>query len=436
MFELMNWLIIIPILAFLIFVHELGHFVTAKLFKIKVLEFGFGFPPRVIGFTYKGTIYSINLIPVGGFVKMAGEKDFEGPGSFSSANALQRLIVLVAGSFMNLVIPLLIFMILFMMPHQSLSGGEVIINAVVPGSPAFNAGIEKGDVIVTVNDERINDINQLLNVINKNLGVETNITLKKNTIVAGLSSERNEGMILENVKLVPRRNPPVLDVVEEVTDETAELVGIKSYFELKLKKDGSFSFDDSPSQQSNKVLVGKKQISVKAAKSYDSTIEAGDKLNQGAIGILIGLSNTRFVTEQSSFFDSIQRSIMTMYGILKLTWESLSQAISSQTNPGFVGPIGMAQITAEGVSRLGVGWIFQLSAFISLNLAIVNMLPIPALDGGRVLFIIVELARGGRKVSQKIENVAHVAGFLLLMGLILVMSFVDIRRIISGESLF
>ena len=127
---------------------------------------------------------------------------------------------------------------------------------------------------------------------------------------------------------------------------------------------------------------------------------------------------------------------MTMYGILKLTWESLSQAISSQTNPGFVGPIGMAQITAEGVSRLGVGWIFQLSAFISLNLAIVNMLPIPALDGGRVLFIIVELARGGRKVSQKIENVAHVAGFLLLMGLILVMSFVDIRRIISGESLF
>ena len=435
MFELMNWLIIIPILAFLIFVHELGHFVTAKLFKIKVLEFGFGFPPRVFGFSYKGTIYSINLIPVGGFVKMSGEKEFEGPGSFSSANSFQRLVVLVAGSFMNLVIPFLIFMVSFMMPHQSLSGGEVIINAVVPGSPAFDAGIENGDVIVKVNEQRINDINELLEIINKNLGIETDITLKKNTVVAGLSSERNEGMVLENVKLIPRKTPPVLDVVEQVTDETARFVDLNSEFELKLKKDGSFTYD-SASQFSERALVGEKQISIKAAQSYDSAIEAGDKLNQGAIGILIGLSNPRFVTEQSSFFDSIKQSIRTISGIFELTWKSLSQAVSSRTNPGFVGPIGMAQITAEGVSRLGVGWIFQLSAFISLNLAIVNMLPIPALDGGRVLFIIVELVRGGRKVSQKIENAAHVAGFLMLMGLILLMSFVDISRIISGESLF
>ena len=435
MFELMNWLIIIPILAFLIFVHELGHFVTAKLFKIKVLEFGFGFPPRVFGFSYRGTIYSINLIPVGGFVKMAGEKEFEGPGSFSSASAFQRLVVLVAGSFMNLVVPFVIFMISFMMPHQSLSGGEVIINGVVPGSPAFNAGIENGDVIVKVNEQRINDLNQLLQIINENLGEETNITLKKNTGVAGLNSESNEGMVLESVRLIPRTNPPVLEVVEEVTDETAKYVDLNSEFELKLKKDGSF-FYDSSSQVIDKALVGEKQISVKAAKSYDASIEAGDRLNQGAVGILIGLSNPRFVTEQSSFFDSISQSFRTISGIFVLTWESLSQAVSSRTNPGFVGPIGMAQITAEGVSRLGVGWIFQLSAFISLNLAIVNLLPIPALDGGRVLFIIVELVRGGRKVSEKIENAAHIAGFLLLMGLILLMSFVDISRIISGESLF
>ena len=435
MFEVMNWLIIIPILAFLIFVHELGHFVTAKLFKIKVLEFGFGFPPRVFGFSYKGTIYSINLIPVGGFVKMAGEKEFEGPGSFSSASAFQRLVVLVAGSFMNLLVPFVIFMVSFMMPHQSLSGGEVIINAVVPGSPAYNAGIENGDVIVKVNEQRINDLNQLLQIISENRGKETNITLKKNTVVAGLNSERNEGMVLENVRLIPRKNPPVLEVVEQVTDETAKYVDLNSEFELKLKEDGSFIYGSS-SQVADKALVGEKQISVKAAKSYDATIEAGDRLNQGSVGILIGLSNPRFVTEQSSFFDSIGQSFRTISGIFVLTWESLSQAVSSRTNPGFVGPIGMAQITAEGVSRLGAGWIFQLSAFISLNLAIVNLLPIPALDGGRVLFIIVELVRGGRKVSEKIENVAHVAGFLVLMGLILLMSFVDISRIISGESLF
>ena len=159
-------------------------------------------------------------------------------------------------------------------------------------------------------------------------------------------------------------------------------------------------------------------------------------MNQGSIGILIGISNPRFVSQQSSFFDSITQSYSTITGIFVFTWESLSQAVSSRSNPGFVGPIGMAQITAEGVSRMGPSWIFQLAAFISLNLAIVNMLPIPALDGGRVLFIIVELVRGGRKVSEKIENAAHVVGFLALMGLILLMSFVDITRIISGESLF
>ena len=435
MFEFMNWLIIIPVLAFLIFVHELGHFATAKLFKIKVLEFGFGFPPRIFGYTYKGTIYSVNLIPVGGFVKMAGEKEFEGPGSFSSANPFQRLVVLIAGSFMNLVIPFLIFMISFMMPHQSLAGGEVIINAVVPGSPAFDAGMETGDVIVKVNDDRINDLNQLLKIINDNLGQETDITLKKNTMVAGLNSERNEGMVLENISLIPRKNPPVLDVVEEVTDQTAKFVDLNSEFELKLQKDGSFSYDSS-SKIADKALVGDKQISVKAAKTYDATFEAGDKLNQGSIGILIGISNPRFVSQQSSFFDSITQSYSTITGIFVLTWESLYQAVSSRSNPGFVGPIGMAQITAEGVSRMGPSWIFQLAAFISLNLAIVNMLPIPALDGGRVLFIIVELVRGGRKVSEKIENAAHIVGFLALMGLILLMSFVDFTRIISGESLF
>ena len=164
---------------------------------------------------------------------MAGEKEFEGPGSFSSANPFQRLVVLIAGSFMNLVIPFLIFMISFMMPHQSLSGGEVIINAVVPGSPAFNAGIENGDVIVKVNDERINDLNQLLKIINENLGKETDITLKKNTLVAGLNSESNEGMVLENIRLIPRKNPPVLDVVEEVTDGTAKFVDLNTDFELK-----------------------------------------------------------------------------------------------------------------------------------------------------------------------------------------------------------
>ena len=103
MFGLPSWLLIIPVLGFLIFIHELGHFVTAKAFRIKVTEFGFGFPPRIFGVPFRGTLYSINWIPIGGFVRMVGEEDPEDPESFARQSVLKRSIVLIAGSAMNMV---------------------------------------------------------------------------------------------------------------------------------------------------------------------------------------------------------------------------------------------------------------------------------------------------------------------------------------------
>ena len=132
MLDLPNWLLIVPVLALLIFVHELGHFTTAKLFGIKVTEFGFGFPPRVFGIPFRGTIYSLNLIPLGGFVKMVGEEDPSDPVSFARHSVLKRLIVLSAGSIMNFVLPIVIFTVLLMLPHDALVGGSVLITSVAP----------------------------------------------------------------------------------------------------------------------------------------------------------------------------------------------------------------------------------------------------------------------------------------------------------------
>src|SRR5918911_5721171 len=138
----MNILWFIPILSVMMFVHELGHFVTARLSGITVLEFGFGLPPRLWGFKRNGVIYSINWIPFGAFVKMLGEEDPTAPGSFASKPRLTRAIVLAAGSAMNLLLSIVAFSLVYLVGIPSLApDGPVRIGAVSPASPAAQAGI-------------------------------------------------------------------------------------------------------------------------------------------------------------------------------------------------------------------------------------------------------------------------------------------------------
>ncbi|NIQ08927.1 MAG: PDZ domain-containing protein, partial [Phycisphaerae bacterium] len=159
------------ILAVLILAHELGHFVTAKASRVKVDEFGLGFPPRLLSIKRGETRYSLNAIPLGGFVKMAGEEDPKVPGSLASKGIGTRLLILSAGSLMNALLPLLLFSIAFMVPHDTLTG-QVIVDEVAPGSPAASAGIESGDVILSINERTVHNINDLQRNIYLNLGEE------------------------------------------------------------------------------------------------------------------------------------------------------------------------------------------------------------------------------------------------------------------------
>ena len=194
MFGLPTWLLIVPVLAFLVFVHELGHFLTAKRFGIKVLEFGFGFPPRLFGIRYGETIYSINAIPLGGFVRMLGEEDPTDPRSFARQSVLKRAIVLCAGSFMNFVIPLVIFTVLFVLP-QDVRVGTVMITGVAPLSPAAEAGIRPGDQVLSVNGERVRNHFDLIQRVMVNLGAETEITLRRGSIVSGLGQSVDSSVV-------------------------------------------------------------------------------------------------------------------------------------------------------------------------------------------------------------------------------------------------
>ena len=392
-----NWLLIFPVLGFLVFVHELGHFVAAKRFGIRVTEFGFGFPPRLFGVRYGDTLYSFNWIPLGGFVKMVGEEDPTDPRSFARRGVASRAIVLVAGAFMNLVVPVVIFTILFMLPHDTLLGGTVVITGVAPGSPAQQAGLRRGDAILSVGGERVLDVEDLVDAVKANAGRPVALNLRRGGLVAGLGSSP-EFAVYETVEVVPRETAPDLRVVEDVGDPASE-------------------------------------VSLAEARRYDSRLEIGDILTQRFIGVMIGLTNVRVGKTTDPVWVAFPKSFATIWDILVFTKNGVVEGITTGSNPGIAGPVGIAQATGEVVDRLGISWVFQLTALLSVSLAVVNLVPIPALDGGRLMFVMIEWVRRGKRISPKREGLAHLVGFVIVIGFLVFFTYQDVLRILSGESM-
>lgn len=398
MFGLPSWLIIVPVLGALVFIHELGHFASAKWFGIKVEEFGFGFPPRVFGVKFKGTIYSLNWIPLGGFVRMLGEEDPSDPRSFARQSALKRAVVLMAGSIMNLILPVIIFTIVLMLPHETLIGGDVVVTGVAPNSPAKAAGLRSGDTILSVNGNPLNTTTDLVESVSIESGNSIEIGIMRSDTVSGLSLTPDL-MTFETVHLVPRVGPPKLLVVEVVTDPS-------------------------------------KEVDLYEARTYNSSLNLGDTMTQGAIGVMIGMTNMKFETTSDPIWSALPNSVNTIWNVLVITFTSLRQGVETGTNPGILGPVGIAQVAGEGVNKLGLSWVFQFTAFLSISLAIVNILPLPPLDGGRLVFVILEMVRGGKRVSPKMEGMVHLVGFIAVVGLIVFVSFFEIQQVLEGEKLF
>ena len=344
--------IFLGILAVLIITHELGHFVTAKGFGIKVEEFGLGFPPRLIAVRRGETLYSLNAVPLGGFTKMAGEEDPKVPRSLASKGIGTRLIVLSAGSIMNALLPILLFSIAFMVPHDVVTG-EVVVKEVAPSSPAAVAGIEAGDIVLSVDNKPVHNISELQRNIHLNLGKEANIVIK------------HSDAIIDEVQVIPRWKPPE---------------------------------------------------------------------GQGAIGIALNILNPTVVSRHEPFWKAIPMGASECIETFVLFKNEILKWIIGAAPPQVTGPVGIAQLTGE-VAKAGISPLLEFAGFISINLAIINILPLPALDGGRIAFVLFEGARRGKRVSPKTEGLVHLIGFTMLMALILVVTQQDIMRIISGESL-
>ena len=435
----------ILILLPLVILHEFGHYFSAKFFKIKVLEFGFGFPPKIFSYwsskkliyfekstgnlesllntkifistehkngkefineiyydkkssivsknesyevkvnqVYDNSIevkemqWSFNLLPLGGFVRPFGEDDSSHPDSFYVKNAFQRFVVLVSGVLINLLLPFVIFFLTSLLISEEIKSDLIIVD-VNNESPAFNSGLKAGDKIESINDDKIYNMNDLQRVLTSNLGKSIKITVDRgvpNPFARSWEQNFEYNQNILNFNAIPRWNPPQ---------------------------------------------------------------------GEGALGISISAEKSEIIQVKNGIFKSIKNSYESVAQLVALSVNSIKAIFNDSTNPQFsgpvaVGPVGISQITGSVASsgltlNSKIKVYAELISILSLSLGIINLLPIPALDGGRILFVLIEILRGGRKVPPEKERIVHSLGFMLMIFLLILVTFQDISRIFSSPNI-
>jgi regulator of sigma E protease len=400
-----NWYLLaaIPVFGLLVLVHEFGHFITAKWAGIRVEEFGLGFPPRIVGLRkresggweviwlggrhdetddyihqkqtpFSGTsggistlsdkaapthtIYSLNFIPIGGFVRMPGENgdmhDEHGiydPQSFAAKSAGKRLIVLVAGVTMNFILAMLLFTIAYSLGEPTY---PAVIGKVVAGSPAAAAGLRPGDTIVSVNNQSVHLFSDLQTVVGNALAADKD-TSPNATLPVKLVLRHAGSSALTQTTVNARLHPPA---------------------------------------------------------------------GQGAMGV-----EEKIVFVSSPVWQAPFKGIQHTFDVTGAFIQGISQMVTGQVKPQIAGPVGIVQITGEVAQTVpDLGWwpILSLTAILSLNLAIINILPFPALDGGRILLIFIELLRGGKRLKPEREGIINFIGMALLLTLMVVITVSDV----------
>lgn len=348
-------LVFFIIFSLLVLVHELGHFFMAKKSGIRIEEFGLGYPPRIASLKFNQTLYSLNLLPFGGFVKLYGEEGEVKPGkstrgAFFTKSKKKRVVVLLSGVLANFLLGIICFSLIYNQLGIPQETNKVFIAGIAKDSPAEMVGLKPDDQILWIDEEEIGSMEQFQKRVQEKKGEEILLKVKR----------KNQPEELE-FNLVPRIAPPE---------------------------------------------------------------------GEGAIGV--ALTNIEFV-----FYPAWQMPLRAVYTGLQeaVAWGGMvvlglfsiiKNLIAGQVPEDIAGPIGIYQLTT-GVAQQGLLMTTQFIGVLSVNLAILNVLPIPALDGGRILFVFLEKMIG-RKVKPKVEQITHMVGMALLLFLMLVVTINDLAR--------
>lgn len=354
----------IVVLGVLIFFHELGHFLVAKYFNVKVLKFALGFGPKLVWKNVGETEYSIRAVPLGGYVKMLGEdpeeeenqdlspEDFQR--AFNNQHVLKRIAIAAAGPIFNLILALLLFWLLYWTAGAYVSIPE--IGQVTPDSPAMRAGLQKGDLIVSLQGREIKDWSEIREIVQDNAGIPLQVSVKRGDEVLSFT-------------VVPE------EVKQEVFGQEIKsaLIGIVS---------------------SGK---GKQLVFGPVGAFQRALMETGDWINRICL-VIVRLFQGRLS--------------------LKLLG----------------GPLMIGQMTGE-MAQQSFSLLIPFTAVISVNLAVINIFPIPILDGGLIIFFLLELLIG-KPVSIRKRELAQKVGLVLLVFLMLLVTYNDLSRIKVFEKIF
>jgi regulator of sigma E protease len=432
--------VLITVLSFLgviiviVIAHELGHFVTAKLSRVKVEEAGLFYPPRLFSIKRGETVYSINALPLGGFVKMSGEEDPNAPGSLASKSIPTRLLVLGAGSIMNFLLPILLLSIAFMVPHETVIG-DVVVMDVAPDSPAALTGIEPGDIILSINGKTVNNSGDLQRYLYRYLGTTIPVSI------------RHTDLSTEEVRLTPLWKPPEgqdpigvtivqwVAIREIAPDSPAAGAGIRPG-DVILSIDGEevHSVDDLGDYLSQRldtdvaVLIRRTDLTTE---EVHLTPRSNPPAGEGAMGVAVYTSSGPVTRQGLSFWQAIPKGFGQCIEIFVLFKNGVVGIISGALPFDLRGPVGIAQMAGE-VAKVGISPLLEFASLISINLGIINLFPLPALDGGRLAFVLLEFFRRGKRISPKKEWLIHTIGFFLLIAVFLAVTIQDIFRIVGG----
>lgn len=335
-------IIALVIFGLLISVHELGHFLVAKAAGIRVNEFSLGMGPALIKYRRGETLYSLRLLPIGGYNRMAGMEpgdDFDDPRGFNRQSLGWRVAVVGAGSLMNFALPVFLYFLVFLMVGVPVE--EPVVGRVMEGWPAEQAGIRPGDRIVQIQGERVTTWDRVVEIIHQRPGEPLRMVV-----------ERGGELLVFTV--TPREDP-----------------------------------------QSSLGMVGIEQSLIRYS-PWQSLVMGFKQTGQFLVFLVVGL------------------------------W----QMLTGQVPADLVGPVGIVHLVGQA-AQFGLASVLSFAAFISLNLGVINLLPIPALDGSRLVFLAVEGIRR-RPLDPEKENLVHLIGFMLLILFMLAITYRDVTSIFGG----
>ena len=348
------------VLSVLILVHEFGHYWAAKRAGVLVEEFGIGYPPRIFGKKIGETIYSVNLLPFGGFVRLYGEMSEEGvtkpKRSFVGKSKKARISILLAGVTMNLLLAVIAFATVYSFSGIPKETENVRVVDVVPGSPAQTAKVLVGDVVKKVGEEEVTTVSRFVEIVENNKG---------NKLTFELERTSGDETTLEKVKITPREDPP--------------------------EEEGPLG-----------VVISSTEIYYPPA------------WQRPFVGIYYG-------TKEALFWGATMVS-----GFATL----FANLFKGEVPHDIAGPVGIFALTTRA-AEYGLLTLINFVGILSINLVILNILPFPALDGGRLLFIGIE-SLIGRKVSPKIEATVNGIGMIILLLLLLAITIQDVRRLVTA----